>query len=253
MKPKIEKPAYEGLAYEKSKPENKLAKYSILLYGQEKIGKTTFAAQFPKPYFFMFEPGGKALSLNKSDIKDWGHFRFLLKKIETDTVFENVVFDTADVASVMCDRYVCETNGVADLDEMDYGKGWRKMRLEFSTCIQRLIKSGKGVLFTSHATEKEYKTKSGDKITRIFPTMSKQAREILEPLVDIWVYYRYSGKSREIVIQGDEEMAAGHRTENHFNGLKVIPAGNSPQEAYANFLAGFENRLESKEKKFKFK
>lgn len=239
------KPAYPGLSYQKSEPVKKLSDYSILLYGQEKIGKTTFASEFPNPYFFMFEPGGKDLSIHKSDIKDWGHFRHLLKQIEADKKFDNVVFDTADVSSVMCDRYICEVNGISDVDEMDFGKGWRKLRLEFSTCVQRLLRSGKGVLFISHATEKEFKTKSGAKITRIIPTMSKQAREILEPLVDIWAYYRYNGKGREIVLQGDEEVAAGHRTRNHFAGVTVVPAGKNEAEAYQNFVAAFENRLSS--------
>lgn len=255
----LQKPAYAGLSYVKSIPEEDLAKYSILLYGQEKIGKTTFAAQFSRPYFFLFEPGGKALSLNKSDIQDWGHFRYLLKQMERDTKFDNVIFDTADVAVFMCERYVCETNGVSDLTDMDFGKGWRALRSEFSAGITRLIKSGKGVLFTSHSTEKEYKTKDGKKITRIFPTMSRQAREILEPIVDIWAYYRYYGNGREILIQGDEEVAAGHRTEKHFQGISSIPAGRTPAEAYKNFLAAFENRLgsgtkeEAKPKVLKFK
>jgi len=241
---KIDKPAYQGLTYEKSKPESDLSKFTILLYGQEKIGKTTFAAQFPNPYFLLFEPGGKALSIHKSDIRDWGHFRHLLKQLETDKKFDNVVFDTADVAAHMCERYVCEVNGISDVDEMEFGKGWRKLRLEFSTCIQRLVKSGKGILFISHATEKEIKTRTGEKITRIFPTMSKQARETLEPLVDIWVYYQYLSKgNRELVIAGDDEVAAGHRTENHFKGVSKIPAGTTPKESYQNFLAAFENRL----------
>jgi hypothetical protein len=252
------KPSYPGLSYQKSEPAKKLSDYSILLYGQEKIGKTTFAAEFPNPYFFMFEPGGKDLSVHKSDIQDWAHFRHLLKQIEADKKFDNVIFDTADVASIMCDRYVCEINGVSDVDEMDFGKGWRKLRLEFSTCVQRLLKSGKGVLFISHSTEKEFKTKTGSKITRVVPTMSKQAREILDPIVDIWAYYRYNGKQREIVLRGDEEVSAGHRTRNHFLGVTTIPAGTNEGEAYQNFVAAFENRLSSPatkltQQKFKWK
>ena len=231
------------LPKEKSKPAKDLAEYSILLYGQEKIGKTSFAAQFPKPLFLMFEPGSKSLSVYRENIKDWNHFRKILKAIEADKFFENVIFDTADVAYTLADRYICEANGISDLEDLGHGKGWRKVRLEFHSCVNRLLKSGKGVMFTSHATEKSFKTRDGDEVDRTVATMSKQAREILEPIVDIWAYYRYVGKGREIVVRGNEEISAGTRTKGHFVGIDRIPAGNSEEEAYKNFLAAFNNQI----------
>lgn len=228
----------------KSKPENDLSAYSILIYGQEKIGKTTWTSHFPKPIHLMFEPGGKALELYKEDIKDWDHYKKVLKALETDKFFKNVVFDTADVAYVMCDRYTCAVNGITDLEDMEYGKGWRKARLEFTQGVQRLLKTGKGVIFTSHAADKQFKSRGGGTVDRTVPTMSKQAREILEPVVDIWAYYAYTpGGGREFIIQGSDEIAAGHRVDGHFQGVSRIPAGKSSKEAYENFLAAFENRL----------
>ena len=47
------------LPTKKSKIESDLSKYSILLYGKIKIGKTSLAAQFPDALFLMTEPGGK--------------------------------------------------------------------------------------------------------------------------------------------------------------------------------------------------
>lgn len=232
------------LPTQKSKPEVELSKYSILLYGQEKIGKTSFAQHFPKPVFLMFEPGGKDLEIFKIDIKDWDHFRATLTALEKDKSFQNVIFDTADVAYAMCDRYVCRVNGITDLEEMDFGKGWRKARLEFTQCVTRLLKSGKGVMFTSHATDKEFKSRDGGTTNRTVPTMSKQAREILEPIVDIWCYYQYTKSGgREFVVRGTEEISAGTRTENHFKGISRIPGGQSSKQAYDNFIAAFENRL----------
>src|ERR1044071_8279298 len=237
------------LPTEKSKPETSLSKYSILLYGQEKIGKTSFASNFPKPIFLLFEPGAKDLEIYKEDIKDWNHFRRILKDLEVDKSFQNVIFDTADVAYNMIERYVCEANGVSDPNDMEYGKGWRKIRQEITQSLTRLLKTGKGVLFTSHSTEKEFKRRDGASTDRIVPTMSKQMREILEPIVDIWCYYRYTKTGgREFVIRGNEELAAGHRLENHFLGIKTIPGGRSEEEAYNNFLQGFNNNMNSIEK-----
>lgn len=241
----------------RSIPETRLSAYSILLYGQEKIGKTSFTAQFPKPLHLMFEPGGKSLALFKEDIKDWAHFRKVLLAIEKDKTFENVVFDTADVAYTMAERWVCEDNGVKDLEDMEFGKGWRKIRLEFHQCINRLLKTGKGVIFTSHVSEKQFKRRGGDSTDRIVPSMSNQARGILEPIVDIWCYYRYTATGgREFVIRGNEEISAGTRTKGHFLGIDRIPAGKSEEEAYQNFLSAFNNKgvgMEDPKLKFKFK
>lgn len=229
----------------KSKPEEDLAKYITLLYGQEKIGKTTFCAQFKDALFLFFEPGGKDLSLMKMDIVDWEHFRDVLKNIEKDDRFKNVIFDTVDVGINMCEKWACQQEGISDPSQGEYGSGWRAIRREFNNAILRLTKTGKGVFFTSHATEKTYKTRDGKEVDRIVPTMNKQAREIIEPLVDIWAYYRYTDDkgNREILLRGNEEVSAGTRTENHFIGFNAVPAGKTPKQAYENFIAAFENRL----------
>lgn len=228
----------------KSVPSTDLSDYTILLYGQEKIGKTTFASQFPDAMFLFFEPGGKDLAVYKKEIESWAHFRLILQKLESDKRYKNVVFDTADVAHAMCSAYACEKLGIDDPEEAEFGKGWRKIRSEFASCILRLTKTGKGVIFLSHGTEKTVKIR-GEKIERTVPTMPKQAREILEALVDIWVYYRYTDAQggREFVIRGNESISAGTRAKNHFIGIDRIPAGRSDKEAYDNFVAAFENRL----------
>lgn len=235
-----------SLPTERSVPKKKLSDYIILLYGQEKIGKTSWCAQFPKALVLLFEPGGKDLSIYEKNILNWAHFKGVLKRIEKDDSFHNVAFDTADVAYLMCEEKKCDDLGISDPSEEGYGKGWREIKKEFYRSILRLTKAGKGVIFTSHATEKQVKTMDGE-VDRIVPTMSKQAREILEPLVDIWVYYRYrktTSGEREFVIRGSDSISAGTRTENHFKGLSRIPAGKTAKEAYDNFVAAFENRLE---------
>lgn len=245
MENKIKNEYDLSLPTEKSKPETDLSKYTILLYGQEKIGKTSFCAQFPKPIVLFFEPGGKDLSIYKKEIQDWEHLRGLVKKIKNDTTFQNVIFDTTDVAYNMCEKWTCAAQGIQDPGDGDYGSGWRAIRKEFTRVVLELTKCGKGVIFTSHATEKTVKTRFGD-FDRTVPTMSKQAREIIEPLVDIWVYYQYTDQkgNREFVIRGNQEISAGTRTKNHFLGINRIPAGASEEEAYKNFMDAFNNKLQ---------
>ena len=86
--------------------------------------------------------------------------------------------------------------------------------------------------------------------------MSGQAKDVLEGLIDIWVNYDYDGRRRFLIIQGTDEIDAGHRLQDHFNyadGSKIerIDMGTSPKQAYINFINAFNNNLEGGKKKKK--
>lgn len=235
-----------ALVTELSTPCDNLEDYSILLFGEKKIGKTTLAAMFPKAYFLGTEPGTKALAVYKTDIHDWRTFRTAVKALRKDRIYKTAVVDTIDLAFKMCEKYVCSELGVEHVSEADWGKGWSGLREEFESVMRDLIAAqGKGIIMISHSTEKEIKRRDGSKYDRIQPTMANIAREIVEPMVDIWAYYAYDGDQRTLTIRGDDHITAGHRLETRFQyeGRQVvtIDMGASKQEAYRNFLAAFNN------------
>lgn len=247
------KPTY-SLPLERTIPSPNLSDYSMLLYGEEKIGKTSLAAQFEKALFLMCEPGGKALSIFKQDIFNWDDFVGYVKALRKDTRFKTVVVDTVDVLYPMMERAVCKELGIDDPTDAGYGKGFRKLDLEFSKWMTFLLKLGKGVIFTSHATEKEVENRSGETIHRTQPTMPKGAAKILEPMVDIWAFYKYrTNGARSIIIAGSDTISAGSRAKGHFLGVREIPAGKSEEEAYKNFVDAFNNKLVIEPPKLKLK
>ncbi len=58
----------------KTKPTTDLAKQSILLYGVPKLGKSSFASQFPEAMFFECEPGLNHLEVFKVPTYSGKHF-----------------------------------------------------------------------------------------------------------------------------------------------------------------------------------
>jgi hypothetical protein len=214
-----------------------------LLYGREKIGKTSFAAQFPETLTLLFEPGGKALRIFERKPKSWLEFKGYLELLKADKSFRTVVIDTVDIAFRMCYAYICKREGIDHPSEEKFSKAWTMMEDEFSECMSALLKLDKGVIFISHDKEKEIKTRTGS-VHRIVPTMSNQARKVLEPMVDIWVYCRYNENSdREFVLRGDESISAGHRLQNnHFKELITVPMGRTAEEAYKNFVDAFNGK-----------
>lgn len=238
-----------ALPLQKSTPVEDLSGYSILLYGEPKVGKTSLAAEFPENMFLMFEPGARALSVYQVEMAEgpegWAQFRKYLDLLEKDKRFKTVTVDTLDIAAKCCLHWVCEEEGFDHPADEGYGKGWDKVNSEFNTQIRRLLKMpGKGVIFTSHAAEKDIKTKIGEEYTKIVPTMANSARASAEALVDIWAYMSHEKEGRMIQVRGDGHVSAGHRLQgDHFAGLTKIPAGKTSAEAYKNFTDAFYNRL----------
>lgn len=208
--------------------EENLVKYAGLIYGREKIGKTTTFASFPDAIFFATEPGTKGLAIYEFNsgaggVKDWSIFRAGVDALVADTSmrFKTVIIDTADRAYDMCLDWVCANKGVEypgqDSDgKEDFGKSWRAVKNEFVEQIHRLIQAGYGIWFTSHAKETEIKTKSGQKYDKIYPSMSNQARAVIEALVDFFFYAEYfqgpdNKTIRVLICEGDETLWAGGR------------------------------------------
>lgn len=226
-----------------SAPIVDLSGYSMLVYGEPKCGKTSLAAEFPENMFFMFEPGARALSVYQREVRSWKEFREYIGLVEKSDRFKTLTVDTVDLAYQMCLDWVCKENGWLHPSDAEYGKGWNAVKSEFLSQINRMLKLQRGVIFTSHAAEKDIKTRLGEEYTRIVPTMANGARDICEALVDIWLYMYHEKGERMMRIRGNEQIAAGHRLQgHHFQGLEVIPAGLDARTAYTNLVAAFNNK-----------
>jgi len=242
----VDPPSDYRLPDEISEPSENLGDYTMLLFGEKKIGKTTLAAMFPDAMFLFFEPGGRGLRVYSSAIGTWDDARAALKALRKSKKFQTIVVDTADLAYKLAESWVCKGLGIDDPGDAAYGKGWRAVRKEFESWITGLALCGKGLIVISHASEQEVESAEGDSYNRLSPTMSKQAREIIDGMVDIWAYYGYDGRRRVLIIEGDERVSAGHRLTERFRTkdgerLRSIDMGKSPKEGYANVLAAFNN------------
>jgi len=226
----------------KSKPKSNISDYSILLYGREKIGKTTLCSQFPNSLFLMCEPGGKSLSIYQIPIHSWKDMIEAIKLLESDTRFDTIVVDTADIAFKYCEERVCEKLAISHPSEEEWGKGWGAVKDEFTRVMSRIQKLGKGVIFTSHSEEKEIRKTSGQSSDRTQPTLSKQGRRVLEPMVDLWAYYTYTPDgSRSLVVEGSANISAGSRIKGRFVGISSIDMGSSEEDAYRNLITAFNS------------
>lgn len=247
-----------SLPTEKSIPSSSLQDYSILIYGRKKIGKSSLTAQFDRMLGLMCEPGGKAQSMYQAPCRDWKELRAKTRLFIEDKRFQTASIDTADFAYEFCMDYVCTKMVMDHPSDEGYGKGWKAVRTEFTDWVNELLHSGKGVIFISHIKDEEIKNRKNESRHRAGSSMSGQASDILEGLVDIWGCYDYNGKERVLIIGGSDELDAGHRCEGRFkyedgSDIETIPMGNSAKKGYENFIAAFENRLKKEKQKISLK
>jgi hypothetical protein len=232
-----------------TEPVDNLSDCLVLIYGYRKIGKTSMLSHAPKNLNLATEVGYRGLRLVKEDLKTWLKAERVLRALKKDKSFRTVTIDTVDLLYRLAEVATCLDLGVDALGDAEWGKGWSECRRKLSDFMNALTQTGKGVVLLSHANEQGIRRREGGEYDRIMPTMPKQMREVVEPMIDIYACYQYDDDRRVLTVAGDEHLAAGHRFENRFRTpdgrrLKNIDMGHSAAEAWKNFNDAFHNRYE---------
>ncbi len=197
-------------------------RYMALVYGREGIGKTTMFESFPDILFLLTEPGAKGLELFDIECRTWEDILGAVDLLEKDPKhYKSVVIDTVDRAYDFALEYVCRKLGIPypgedAQGEADWGLSWREVKKEFMGVVHRLSRLRLGPFFTSHAKESRIKTRSGETYDRIYPTMSGQARSVIEAVVDFIFFADYvktvNGQNiRVLFTEGSEGICAKAR------------------------------------------
>ena len=164
----------------------------ILLYGKQKVGKTTFAVQCPNTLFFCFEEGVNAHEVKKASIDTWETFLAelrQLKKEETKKLYQTIVIDTVDKMWELCDQYYCDRSGVELLQEVGgFGKGYTLTKKAFSRALKDITALGYGLILLCHVKESEVTLPNGKVANKYEPNLSSAAQEVVNSLVDITGY-----------------------------------------------------------------
>jgi len=172
----------------KSVPVSSLQAMTILVYGRPKIGKSTFCSQAPGAIFLATEPGLHSLSVHQLPITDWAGLLEACNLLAAGKhEFQTIVIDTVDLAFRMCERQVCEDNGIKHVADLKWGKGYALANNEFFRVMTKLGHMPYGVILTSHAVQFEVDDRTG-KFMRTMPTLGPKARDIVTGMADMIMF-----------------------------------------------------------------
>ncbi len=133
----------------------------VVIYGPEGIGKSTFAAQFPKPLFIDTEGSTSHLEVDRLPRPtSWQMLKQYIKDLKGDTMgYHTLVIDTADWAERLCEEAVCQSNGKVGIEDFGYGKGYTYVKEEFGRLLDSLsdlIDAGMNVVLTAHSIIRKF-------------------------------------------------------------------------------------------------
>ena len=184
--------AIDLLALQPHKVSRDLSGYITYIYGAPKCGKTTLAVQMEKALLVAFEPGYHALpGVMAQDVTSWAEMKQLYRQLKDPRVQEMyncVIIDTIDIAADRCKKYICNQNGIEDLGDLGYGKGWTKFKDEFNEVFRGLTQLGYAVFFIGHDKPESIDNPDGTKTLKIRPTLSNSTKTVIAGMADIYGY-----------------------------------------------------------------
>lgn len=185
------------LSIQPHKVSTDLSGYITYIYGAPKTGKTTLATQMEGSLLLAFEPGYNALpGVMAKDILTWKDMRTTFKELkdpEVRAMFKAVIVDTIDIAADRCKKYICQQNGIEDLGELGYGKGWTKFKDEFNEIFRGLTQLGYAVFFIGHHKEMLGQDAEGKPYSIVRPALSDSTKKTIAGMADIYGYAHQPG------------------------------------------------------------
>lgn len=163
----------------------------ILIYGPEKMGKTTLASEFPAPVFLQTETGES----DDLELTSFGHltsFQAVLDAIGAlateDHGYQTLVLDSLSALQPLVFQEACRRNNWSSIEQAGYGKGY----VEADYCWRELIEAinylrrerRMTILLLGHALIERFDDPETQSYSRYAIDLHKRAEAIVKQDVD---------------------------------------------------------------------
>ena len=197
-------------ALQPHKVSRDLSGYITYIYGPGGAGKTTFGSKMPKPLLLAFEKGYNALpGVIAQDVTTWGEMKQVLRQLDDPEIkdtFKTIIIDTVDIASQLCEKYICNQLGIENIGDGGWTtNGWAKVKREWETTFRNITMKGYAVVFISHSKDKTFKRKDGTEYNQIVPSCSTAYNEIIKNMSDIMGYIDVNAGQRTLILRSADE------------------------------------------------
>ena len=128
----------------------------VVIYGPEGIGKSSLAAQFPRPIFIDTEGSTTEMDVDRlPKPSSWEMLRQQVEWVKQQRGrFGTLVIDTIDWAEMLCVDGICAKHGKNGIEDFGYGNGYVYTKEEFGRFLNLLsdvVDAGIHVVLVAHA------------------------------------------------------------------------------------------------------
>ena len=191
----------------------------ILIYGTEGIGKSTLAAQSPKPIFIATEDGLDQIACNSFPLaKRFDDVQAAIQElIHQKHDYETVIIDSLDWLERLIWDALCEQYGVSCIEKVDggYAKGythalnhWRNMLTDLN---ELRFTRGMCVILLAHARVERYEDPEAMAYDRYSPRLNRHATGVVTEWADavLFATRKIITKTEDTGFGRDRTIAAG--------------------------------------------
>ena len=134
------------------------------------------------------------VGIRPADITSWADFKKICRQLrdpKAHEIYETIVIDTIAIAYSLCEKYILAQQGVSQISEIGYGKGWNMLKDEFESTFRDLTQQGYALVFIAHSKTRttEYTDEDGNPIEAYAPAISNGLIPQLSPPIESAVLY----------------------------------------------------------------
>lgn len=185
----------------------------IFIWGLPGVGKTTWAASAPAPFFACAEEGAEQIGAPRVEISSWIDLLDTIAMLKLDAhPYKTLVIDSARPVETFLWDHLCALNRWASIDSPDYGKGYAAATKEWIQVLKDLDAlrraKGMGIIMIGHSAEKEANNPELDVAYRRFEVkLHRSAWDTIRSWSDGVFFAKY-----EAFVKGTGSKARGFST-----------------------------------------
>lgn len=229
-----------------------------VLHGVHGIGKSTWAASWPKPVFVPTEDGIADIDVSSFPLcldLSTAH-QAIIELGGGDHEFKTVVLDSADWLERLIWKHVCQKEGKKAITDFGYGTGYGKSAAIFGdllTALNSCRNIGMHVVILAHSEVKRFENPEGDSYDRYVPKLHRDTSAMLQEWADevLFANYRVNvrktdegfNKERGVGVGSGERVMYASERPSHMAKNRLGLPGELPMdfEKYSEFLPPLES------------
>ncbi|WP_047308829.1 ATP-binding protein [Rhodopseudomonas palustris] len=184
------------------------------IYGVPKVGKSSLAAEFPRPVFIQTSEGESVPAGIEADTLEVRNYTELCEAIgalvNEEHGFATAVFDSTTGLENLIRAEACARNGWKNIEDPGYGKGYKVAASIFNEYIDGIMtlrrERNMAIVQLGHCDINRFESPTTDPYSRYRINVHKDAADIIEANSDVIAFINFKASIKKVDAGFNKEM-----------------------------------------------